>query len=121
MRQRFILTPLSNGNVALLVDMAKHSGLPWDCILSAELIHAYKPDPRTYRMVGELLMFQPQQVMLVAAHPDDLRSAQAQGLRAAYVPRPLEYGPNPAFVAQPDPAFDIVANDFIDLAEQVGT
>jgi 2-haloacid dehalogenase len=120
LRERYILATLSNGNVRLLVDMARHSGLPWDCILSAELVRAYKPDPRVYQMAVELLAVEPHEVLMVAAHPADLRAAQAQGLRTAYVPRPLEHGPN----EQPDLAlgasFDLVASDFLDLARQLG-
>ncbi len=120
LRQRYTLTTLSNGNMALLVNMAKHSGLPWDCVLSAELIRAYKPDPRTYLMVGQLLSVPPSEVMLVAAHPQDLQAAQAQGLKTAYVPRLLEYGPNQPKPTEPAPSFGIVANDFVDLAEKLG-
>lgn len=120
LKQRYTLGTLSNGNVGLLVDMAKYSGLPWDVIFSAELVKAYKPDPRTYQMTYELLGLQPQEVMLVAAHPDDLRAANAQGLRAGFVPRPLEKGPGSAPGLTPNPSFDIVASDFVDLAHQLG-
>ena len=120
LRTRFIVCTLSNGNVRLLVDMARHAGLPWDCIFSAELFRAYKPDPRTYRTTVELLGVRPEQVMMVAAHPDDLQAAQAQGLRAAFVPRPLEHGPDAQPEPDPDPAFDLIARDFRDLARQLG-
>jgi 2-haloacid dehalogenase len=119
LRERYILTPLSNGNVALLTNMAKRAGLPWDLILSAELVRRYKPDPETYLMVPALLDLRPEEVMLVAAHPSDLHNAQANGLRAAYVPRPLEWGPG-GEAAPPDPSFDLVAEDFIELAEKLG-
>ena len=119
LRQRYTLTTLSNGNMALLVNMAKHSGLPWDCVLSAELIRAYKPDPRTYLMVGQLLGVSSSQVMMVAAHLEDLQAAQAQGLKTAYVPRPLEYGPNQPKATKPEASFDIVATDFVNLAERL--
>ena len=119
LKQRYILGTLSNGNIGLLVDMAKYSGLPWDVIFSAELVHAYKPDPRTYQMTYQLLGVQPQEVMLVAAHPDDLRAAQAQGLKTGFVPRPLEKGPDNVPDLTPDPSFDIVASDFVDLARQL--
>jgi 2-haloacid dehalogenase len=121
LRSRFVLATLSNGNVALLVNMAKYSALPWDCILSAELVRAYKPDPRAYRMAVDLLGLRSHEVMLVAAHPDDLQAAAAQGLRTAYIPRPLEHGPQAQTSAlQPttQPSFDIVATDFMDLARQ---
>ncbi len=121
LRGRFVLATLSNGNVALLVNMAKYSALPWDCILSAELVRAYKPDPRTYRMAVELLGLHSHEVMMVAAHPEDLQAAAAQGLRTAYVPRPLEHGPaqSPASRSTTEASFDVVATDFMDLARQL--
>jgi 2-haloacid dehalogenase len=119
LRERYILTTLSNGNVALLTNMAKRAGLPWDLILSAELVRHYKPDPETYLMVPTLLDLRPEEVMLVAAHPGDLRNAQSNGLRAAYVPRPQEHGPG-GEAEPPDPSFDFVAEDFIELAEKLG-
>ena len=85
LRKRFVLSPLSNGNVALLTNMAKYAGLPWDCILSAELAKHYKPDPETYQTAAALLGLRPEEVMMVAAHKDDLRAAQRSGLRAAFV------------------------------------
>ena len=88
--------------------MAKHAGLPWDAIFSAELVRHYKPDPETYLMAPDLLALEPEQVMMVAAHPDDLRAAARTGLRTAYVPRPLEFGPE-GEAEPPDPAFDLVA------------
>src|SRR5437762_8022002 len=93
LREHFLVCTLSNGNVRLLVDLARHGGLGWDCILSAELARAYKPDPRVYRLAPELLDLRPDEVLMVAAHPEDLRAAQGQGLRAAFVARPLEFGP----------------------------
>jgi 2-haloacid dehalogenase len=113
-----VLATLSNGNVALLVDLARAGPLPFDCILSAELCRAYKPDPRTYRMTHSLLALRPAQVMLVAAHQDDLRAAAAEGLRTAFVRRPLEWGPEARPDLAADPSFDIVANDMEDLADQ---
>jgi 2-haloacid dehalogenase len=120
LRTRFIIATLSNGNVALLTNMAKHSGLPWDCILSAELARHYKPDPEAYQTAASLLGLQPAQVMMVAAHKNDLRAAQAVGLQAAFVPRPLEFGPERTVDTTPDPAFDVHASDFGDLARQLG-
>jgi 2-haloacid dehalogenase len=119
LRSRFTIATLSNGHVALLVAMAKNAGLPWDTVLSAELAQAYKPDPAVYRMAAGLLVDEPSQLMMVAAHADDLRAARACGLRTAYVHRPLEFG---AGRARPLPApgeFDVVASDFIDLARQL--
>ena len=121
LRKRFVLATLSNGNVALLVNMAKYSALPWDCILSAELVQAYKPDPRVYQMAIRMLGLQSHEVVMVAAHQEDLHAAQAQGMQAAFVPRPLEHGPHHVLVLPPDPAFEIMATDFMDLAQQLGT
>ena len=120
LRKRFILATLSNGNVALLVNMARYSALPWDCVLSAELAQAYKPDPRPYQMAINLLGLRSHEVMMVAAHQYDLRTAQAQGMQAAFIPRPLERGPDNVPDLTPDPAFEIVATDFMDLAQQLG-
>ncbi len=118
LKRRHVVAPLSNGNVALLVNLAKRAGLPWDLILSAELIRLYKPDPETYLMAPDLLDLHPEQVMMVAAHTDDLRAARENGLKTAYVPRPLEFGPAGA-AEPPDPSFDLVASDFIELARKL--
>ncbi len=120
LRAGHVLATLSNGNVALLTNMAKRAGLPWDCILSAELFRAYKPDAVVYESAAALLGHSPDKVMMVAAHPNDLRAARDRGLRTAYVYRPLEFGPErkPEFDA--DPSFDVVATDFIDLASKLG-
>jgi 2-haloacid dehalogenase len=120
LRKRFVLATLSNGNVALLTNMAKYGGLPWDCILSAELAQHYKPDPETYQTAANLLGLRPEQVMMVAAHKDDLRAAQRVGLKAAFVPRPREFGPDRAPDTTPDPAFEVHAGDFNDLAGKLG-
>jgi len=119
LKERHVIAPLSNGNVALLVNMAKRAGLPWDLILSSELVRHYKPDPETYLSAPELLSLRPDQVMMVAAHLDDLRAAQKHGLKTAYVLRPLEFGPGGS-ADPPDPSFDLVADDFIELAEKLG-
>ena len=119
LRGRYIIAPLSNGNVALLTNMARRAGLPWDLILSAELVRHYKPDPETYLMPPLLLDLEPEQVMMVAAHVYDLRAAGENGLRTAYVPRPLEFGPG-VDAEPPDPAFDLVAGDFGELADRLG-
>jgi 2-haloacid dehalogenase len=119
LKRRYVIAPLSNGNVSLLANMAKRAGLPWDLILSAELAHNYKPDPETYLMAPELLDLRPEQVMMVAAHVEDLRAARENGLRTAYVPRPLEFGPDRE-ADPPDPRFDLVAKDFVELAEKLG-
>jgi 2-haloacid dehalogenase len=119
LKEHYVIAPLSNGNVALLVNMAKRAGLPWDLILSAELVRHYKPDPETHLMAPEFLSLRPEQVMMVAAHPDDLHAARKNGLKTAYVPRPLEFGPE-GRADPPDPSFDLVTNDFIELAEKLG-
>jgi len=120
LKSRFVVSTLSNGNVSLLVDMAKNAGLPWDCVLSAELARRYKPDPEVYLMAARLLGCAPDQLMMVAAHADDLQAARACGLRTAYVHRALEFGPDaPPRSARPE-SFDLIASDFLDLARQLG-
>src|SRR6266545_2353786 len=109
LRRRFVITTLSNGNVSLLTGMAKHAGLPWDCILSAELVRHYKPDPEVYRLVPELFDLRPEQVMMVAAHEADLQAAKQLGLRTAFVHRPLEYGSQTPVPFVPVGRFDYVA------------
>ena len=86
LKKRYVIATLSNGNVALLTNMAKWAGLPWDCILSAELAHHYKPDPETYLMAADILGLEPGEVMMTAAHKNDLKAARAQGLKTAFVP-----------------------------------
>lgn len=120
LRREFIVASLSNGNVALLVNMAKHAGLPWDAVLSAELAGRYKPDLEVYRKAADLLGLAPGEVMMVAAHKGDLRAAGAAGLRTAFVPRPRER-PNRDIDLSYDAAFDVNARDFLDLADQLGT
>ena len=120
LKRRYTLTTLSNGNVSLLTEMAKHGGLPWDCIVSAELFGHYKPDPEVYLGCADLLDVAPAELMLVACHASDLRAARDCGLRTAYVRRPLEAGtetPTPSI--EPD-EFDLVADDFEHLAAQLG-
>ncbi len=120
LKRRFTIAPLSNGNFSLLTNMAKRAGLPWDCVISAELFRHYKPDPETYLGAADLLGIAPDALMLVACHPGDLRAAAAAGLRTGYVRRPLEAGPDapPERVAPDD--FDVVASDFLDLAARLG-
>lgn len=120
LRARYVLATLSNGNVSLLVDMARNAGLPWDCVLSAELAGHYKPDPEVYAMAARLLGLAPREVLMVAAHPSDLEAAQRVGLATAYVHRPLEYGPDTRGAPVPAGTFDVVASDFLDLATQLG-
>jgi 2-haloacid dehalogenase len=120
LRERFVITTLSNGNVSLLTNMAKRAGLPWDCVISAELFRHYKPDPEAYLGCADLLGVAPGELILVAAHPSDLRAARDAGLRTAYVARPQEYGPNQRPPRMDDGEFDFTATDFVDLAEQLG-
>ncbi|HXG51682.1 MAG TPA: haloacid dehalogenase type II [candidate division Zixibacteria bacterium] len=120
LKSRFIVTTLSNGNISLLTEMAKLAGLPWDCILSAEIVRRYKPHPEVYLMVPRLFDLAPGQVMLVAAHEHDLQGAQGQGLRTAFVHRPLEHGPDRPSSLPPPGRYDYVARDFLDLAGQLG-
>jgi 2-haloacid dehalogenase len=119
LRQRFIVATLSNGNVSLLTNVAKQADLRWDCILSAELARHYKPDPEVYLTAASLLGLQPAQVMMVAAHNEDLRAARAVGFSTAFVYRTEEYGPNQTTDLAPDPTVDVVARDFNDLADQL--
>jgi len=119
LKKTFIIAPLSNGNVALMTDMAKHAGLPWDCILGAELVHHYKPDREVYQSAADFLALQPAEVMMVAAHLGDLRAAKGVGLKTAFVPRPLEYGPNGKPDLSPDASVDVAAKDFNELSEKL--
>lgn len=118
LRDRHVLTPLSNGGMGLLTRLAKSAGLPFDCILSAELAVSYKPDPRVYRLVPDFFEVPPENVLMVACHPGDLEHAARAGLRTAFVPRPLEWGPGRTAPAPP-PAVDVVAPDLIALAARV--
>jgi 2-haloacid dehalogenase len=119
LKRGYTIATLSNGNVALLVDMAKHARLPWDCVLSAELFRHYKPDPETYLGAARMLGLAPAQVMIVAAHKDDLFAAKACGLRTAFVRRPREFGPGVRLDLAPERAFDVNADDFLQLADRL--
>lgn len=120
LKAKYIIAPLSNGNVALLTNMAKSAGLPWDLILSAEIFEHYKPDPETYLGAAKLLGLPPEQVMMVAAHNSDLAAAQALGLKTAFVPRVAEYGPLQDRDFNADSDWDIVAADFNEIADRLG-
>jgi 2-haloacid dehalogenase len=115
----FIIATLSNGNIALMLDMAKRAGLPWDAILGAEVVQAYKPMPEAYLRTADILAMRPEQICLVAAHNGDLAAARKCGLRTAFIPRPAEHGPNQTTDLRPDQEWDVVAADFGALAEKL--
>ena len=121
LKEEYIIASLSNGNVSLLVNMAKYGGLPWDTVLSSELAGHYKPDREVYLTAARLLGRAPENVMMVATHPGDLRAAAGAGMKTAYVARPLEHGPNSGR-GRPSETdkFDVTATDFLDLADQLG-
>ena len=121
LKAKYIIAPLSNGNVSLLTNMAKFGGLPWDLILSAELAKHYKPDPESYLAAARLLDLPSEQVMMVAAHKDDLDHAAKTGMQTAFVTRPKEFNPNKKTDLKHEKRFGINAGDFLDLAEQLGT
>lgn len=120
LKSTFVICSLSNGNLGLLTNMAKRAGLPWDCVLSAEVFKAYKPDPRTYLGVAEVFDVAPGEVMLVAAHHDDLAAARGCGLATAYIQRPFEYGRAHPKDVSPDAANRWHARDLLHLADQLG-
>ena len=120
LRRRFIIAPLSNGNIRLMLDLAKRAGLPWDAILGAEVAQAYKPSPKAYLRAAETLMLKPEQVCLVAAHNGDLAAARRLGFRTAFIPRPTEHGPDQTTDLEPEEDWDVTANDIEDLARRLG-
>jgi 2-haloacid dehalogenase len=119
LKRRFIIAPNSNGNIALLVNLAKYAGLPWDVILGAETAQAYKPSPEAYVANVRLLGLEPSEVMMVAAHNADLAAAAFNGLRTAFVARPLEHGANQTSDLRPTHSWDVVAGDFLELADEL--
>ena len=120
LKARFTISSLSNGNIGLLTNMAKRAGLPWDCVLSAEVFKAYKPSPDTYLGVARVFDLEPGQVALVAAHHDDLEASRACGLRTAYIERPHEFGTAHPKDVSPRPGNDLHAASIADLARQLG-
>jgi len=122
LKNKYIISPMSNGNVALMVHLAKFGGLPWDVVLGSDLVQHYKPDRETYLSAPLYLDLKPEEVMMCAAHVDDLQAARSYGLRTGFIYRPNEYGGGPAGV--PDRAksgdFDVVAASIVDLAQQLG-
>ncbi len=109
LKKRFVIGPLSNGTVRQMVDLAKFGGLPWDAVLGADLFRTYKPDPKLYQGAARLLELKPEQVLMVAAHNEDLQAAARQGMRTCFVRRPTED-------AEATGAYDFVVDDFEDLA-----
>ncbi|HUC72820.1 MAG TPA: haloacid dehalogenase type II [Stellaceae bacterium] len=120
LKRKFILATLSNGNVALMVNMAKYAGLPWDAILGAEVAHAYKPQPEAYDRTAAFLDLKPAECMMVAAHNGDLVAARGRGFHTAFVSRPLEHGPNKTRDFKAEHDFDVIADSFVDLAAKLG-
>ncbi len=120
LKRKFTICSMSNGNLGLLTNMAKRAGLPWDCVLSAEVFRAYKPDPATYLGVAQVFDLPAHQVMLCAAHHDDLEAARACGLRTAYIERPLEFGALQPKDVSPNAGHDLHARDIHALADLLG-
>jgi 2-haloacid dehalogenase len=121
LKSNFIVAPLSNGNIALILNMAKRAGLPWDAILGAEVVQAYKPAPEVYLRTAGILGMRPEQIYLVAAHNSDLTAARKCGMRTAFVPRRTEHGLNQTTDLGADQEWDVIAADFEALAEKFGT
>ena len=119
LKARYIIAPLSNGNIILMLNMAKRGGIPWDAILGAEVVQAYKPMPEAYLRTADVLAMKPEQICLVAAHNGDLAAARACGLRTAFVPRPTEHGSEQTTDLHPDQDWDLVVGDFVELAERL--
>lgn len=115
-----IIAPLSNGNIVLMLDMAKRAGIPWDAILGAEVVQAYKPMPEAYLRTADVLGLRPEQMCLVAAHNSDLAAARQCGYKTAFVARPTEHGPGQTTDLQPEEEWDVIARDFNDLADKMG-
>jgi 2-haloacid dehalogenase len=119
LKRKYIIAPLSNGNVRLMVDMAKNAGLPWDCILGAEVAKHYKPDKEVYLQAAEFMSVPPEKIIMVAAHRGDLRAARALGFRTAFVARPDE-GPLGEKDNTLSPEWDFAVNSFNELADRLG-
>lgn len=117
LKARFIIAPLSNGNIRLMLDVAKHAALPWDAILGAEVVQAYKPMPETYLRTADVLGLSPEQMCLVAAHNSDLAAARRCGFRTVFVPRPSEHGPHQTTDLVPSQEWDATVSDFGELAD----
>jgi 2-haloacid dehalogenase len=120
LKRKYVIGPLSNGNIALLVNMAKRAGIPWDVILGADVSRAYKPHPQSYIATAAALGTAPGELMLVAAHNGDLAAARRSGLATGFVPRPTEHGPGQTTDLTPSEDWEVVAADFVELAERLG-
>lgn len=120
LKSRHIIAPLSNGNIRLMLDMAKRAGLPWDAILGAETAQAYKPAPEAYLRTAEILDLRPEQICMVAAHNSDLAAARRCGMRTAFIPRPTEHGHQQTKDLVPEQDWDVVAHNMLDLAQKLG-
>jgi len=120
LKQRYIIATLSNGNTGLLVNMARNGGLPWDCIFSSETFRHFKPDPEMYLGAADALDLKPGEVMMVASHKHDLRAAAQNGLKTAFIKRPHELGRNKNPDLEPEADFTVNAENFLDLADQLG-
>lgn len=120
LRRKFKIATLSNADVSAVINISKQGGLSWDAVFAAEMAGTFKPNPKTYELALRYLGLQPHEVMMVACHKYDLRAAKALGLRTGFVARPLEFGPNSQVDVCFDPDFDVNANDFLDLAKQLG-
>ncbi len=120
LKRHYIVATLSNADMAAVVRMAKHSDLPWDVILTAELAQSFKPDPKVYRIATQYLGLKPEEILMVACHKYDLRGASAQGFRTAFVARPLEFGPDGKTDTKFEAEFDLNVNSFVELADRLG-
>ncbi|HUS97375.1 MAG TPA: haloacid dehalogenase type II [Hyphomicrobiaceae bacterium] len=120
LKKRYIIGTLSNGNIGLMTRLAKHAGLPWDCILGAEVARAYKPQPEAYIRTAKALNLEPRECMLVAAHNGDLQAASDTGYRTAFVIRPTEYGPNQVTDKGANKAWDVITDSFGGVADAMG-
>ena len=120
LKRKFTIASLSNGNIGLLTNMAKRAGLPWDCVLSAEVFRAYKPSPATYMGAAKVFDLEPAQVMLVAAHHFDLDGARACGQHTAYIERPMEFGAAQPKDVSPKPENSFHCRNLLELADALG-
>ncbi|PWS37647.1 haloacid dehalogenase type II [Falsiroseomonas bella] len=120
LKKKYIIAPLSNGNIALLLNMAKRAGLPWDAILGAEVARAYKRDPKAYLNTAEILGLPPEACMLVAAHNDDLAAARKVGFATGFVLRATEHGPAQTTNLTAEEDWDVVAGNLMELADRLG-